>query len=74
MYWKPTSILNLEINIFQVYDIFTGRLIHQITNFDFYLYLQENAPGQCFESSSVGCMKAYLKPSDFNTAYNNFYN
>lgn len=74
MKWQPQSILKPEINIFQAYDISTGFLIHQISDFAFYQYLQTHAPGQCFQSSIIGCMKAYYIPADFRTAYNDFYN
>lgn len=74
MKWQPQSILKPEINIFQAYNIFTGLLMHQVSDFAFYQYLQINLPGQCFQYSSPGCMKAYFKPSDFRTAYDAFYN
>lgn len=69
-----TSTLKPFINIFQTYNIFTGLLIHQTTNYNFYLYLMENSPGQCFQTFDDGCAKAYMRPNDFRTAYDNFYN
>lgn len=73
MSWNYVPAYAPKVNIFQVYDLTSGRLIHQVSNYLFYQFITGNFPLVCIEYTPDGCIKASMSPFNYNTAYFYFY-